>query len=178
VTNDVALTQQIRLLRNYGKPEPWVTQCIQFGMNWRLNELAAVVGLAQLKRLDQTIGARNRVAEVYTNALSSLPGLGAVLPTGRSSWYKYIVSLPPEVDRDRFRDHLMSLGIQVPGGVYDVPLHRQPAFVAEWTKNEFPGADAFSSSHVCLPLYFGMPQEDVQYVVESFAETWSRFVKC
>lgn len=65
VTNDDALADKVRLLRNYGKRQPWVTSSEHFGLNWRLNELAAAVAVVQLRRLDEFIDCEPR-SRVYT----------------------------------------------------------------------------------------------------------------
>src|SRR5207248_7516083 len=91
VTDDDEFADRVHLLRNYGKRQPWVTISDRMGFNWRLNELAAAVGITQLKRLDSFISWRERVAARYSSGLSGVPEARTVRPFGRSSWYKYII---------------------------------------------------------------------------------------
>jgi dTDP-4-amino-4,6-dideoxygalactose transaminase len=165
VSDDQSLAKKVALLRNYGKPEPWVTYSTELGANWRLNELAAAVGVVQLKRLDEMIRWREGIAALYTSRLQSLEGVQPILPHGRSSWYKYIILLPQGVDREKFKGAAKERGVAFAGGVYDLPLHRQPVF-AGTPPDHFQGAEEFCSRHVCLPIYYGMTREEAEYVVE------------
>lgn len=168
VTDDEELAERARGLRDYGKPNPWESLYTQVGNNWRLSEFCAVVGLVQLRRLDDFIAWRENVAALYTEQLRKVPGVVPVLPAGRSSWYKYIVLLPPKVDRQKIKDKMKSRGIRLSGGVYDTPLHRQPVFAS--CRGEFPVADDVCNRHICLPLYYGMKDEEARYVVENLKQ--------
>jgi perosamine synthetase len=168
VTNDDGLADRVGLLRNYGKREPWVTVCEEFGLNWRLNELAAIVAVAQLRRLDEFIAWRARIAASYTKRLAQVPAVRSIQPSGRSSWYKYIVLLPPGCDRDRVKRYAKEQGVSLSGGVYDRPLHKQPVAEKLGFHGSFPNADAFCNRHVCLPIYFGMTEAEAEYVIDVF----------
>jgi perosamine synthetase len=171
VTDDSDLASKARLLRNYGKPEPWVTVSVEFGMNWRLNELAAIVGSSQVRCLDQILARRSAIASRYTALLSELDSFRHLEPVGTSSWYKYIVLVPPRLSRDVLRLHLRECGIEIPGGVYDVPLHKQPA-LAQTGFQDFPGSDDFSATHLCLPLYPELMDQEIVYVAEQLKRWW------
>jgi dTDP-4-amino-4,6-dideoxygalactose transaminase len=165
VTADDGLAVRARGLRDYGKPDPWVSFHTEVGTNWRMAEFCAAVGVVQLRRLDEFIASRERIAGLYTDLLRGAAGVTPVLPAGRSSWYKYIVLLPSGVDRDRVKASMKAKGVGVSGGVYDTPLHRQPVF--KGVRAEFPIADDVCARHVCLPLYAGMTEDEGRYVVES-----------
>ena len=165
VTDDPGFADRARGLRDYGKPDPWVSFHTQIGANWRMSEFSATVGVVQLKRLDEFIAWRSRVASFYTRALRELPAVIPVLPADRSSWYKYIVLLPRTVDRDRLRLAMKASGVSLSGGVYDTPLHLQPVF--RGSPGEFPVAEDVCSRHICLPLYYGMTEDEARHVVES-----------
>jgi dTDP-4-amino-4,6-dideoxygalactose transaminase len=138
-----------------------------------MSEFGAAVGLVHLKRLNDFIAARERIAELYTQELQRLPGLTPVLPAARSSWYKYIVLLPAGSNREQIKAAVKERGVSLPGGVYDVPLHQQPAFRA-LAGGPFPVADDICARHICLPLYFGMSEDDARYVVEALGEALGR----
>lgn len=169
VTDDEELAQRARVLRNYGKPEPWVSFHTALGANWRMAEFCAAVGLVHLRRLDEFIAWREKIAGLYTQGLGSKACVTPVLPVDRSSWYKYIALLPPGVDRERVRAAMQARGIGLPGGVYDTPLHRQPIFGE--VQGGFPVADDICPRHICLPLYYGMTEEETRYVVEALSST-------
>lgn len=169
VTDDDALAARMRLMRNHGKPEPWVSYHTEFGSNWRMNELAAAVAVVHLRRLDEMIAWREKIAALYTELLRDTPELTLVLPSSRSSWYKYIVLLPPGVDRDRIKAELKERGVSLSGGVYDMPLHQQPVMKGK-AEGDFPVADDVCLRHVCLPLYYGLQPEEARYVVSTLKE--------
>lgn len=167
LTNEDWLADQVRLLRDYGKPSRWISYSVQFGLNWRLNELAAIVGIAQLRRLDEFIDWRAKIAAIYDRELAADPILTRVRPSDRSSWYKYIVKLPGESAREPLKAYMRERGVAMPGGVYDLPLHRQPVFGDQFDGIEFPVADDFCARHICLPIYYGLEVEDARYVAQS-----------
>jgi dTDP-4-amino-4,6-dideoxygalactose transaminase len=165
VTDDDALAEQCRLYRNHGKPQPWVSYHVLLAANSRMSELNAILGLSQLRRLDEFIAARRRVAEVYTRLLSDTPGLQLVLPRGPTSWYKYIVLLPPGLPRDLVKAEMKARGISLAGEVYELPLHQQPIF-SEQVDGRFPHAEDICARHICLPIYVGMSDDEAAYVAE------------
>lgn len=166
VTDDDRLAEQARLLRNHGKPEAWVSWHTCAGSNWRMSELNAILGIAQLRRLDEFIAWREQIASVYVARLKSMPELTAVLPQDRSSWYKFIVLLPQGVDRAALKRRMKEKGVGLSGEVYETPLHRQPIFL-DMTEGEFPVADDVCQRHICLPLYHGMTSDEAAFVVET-----------
>ncbi len=166
VTDSEGFAQEAKLLRNHGKPEPWVSYHTVLGSNWRMSELNAAVGLGQLARLDDFISWREKIARIYTELLSRIPGLTPVLPQGRSSWYKYIVLLDREFDKEKLKKNMKARGVSLSGEVYETPLHRQPVFAGK-VKGAFPKAEDISQRHICLPLYYGMSEEEARSVVEA-----------
>jgi perosamine synthetase len=170
VTDDDHLAEQSRLMRNHGKPEPWVSRHTAKGANFRMSELNAILGLAQLKRLDEFIEWREKIATLYTAGLASLPQLTPIIPAFRSSWYKYIVLLPAGLDRANFKQRMKQQGVSLSGEVYEIPLHRQPIFEG-LSQDRFPRAEDICSRHVCLPLYYGLTEEEAGFVISSLRAT-------
>jgi len=170
VTDDDHIAEMARLFRNHGKPEPWVSYHTHFGSNWRMSELNAILGLSQLKRLDEFIAWREKIARLYTQGVAELPELSAVLPPGRSSWYKYIVLLPKGLDRTNFKKRMKEQGVSLSGEVYEISLHRQPIFEKQ-VHGEFPMADDICSRHICLPLYYGMTEKEARMVIDALRAT-------
>jgi len=169
-TDDDEIATQARLLRNHGKPQPWVSYHSQFGSNWRMSELNAILGLSQLRRLDAFIAWRAMIAAHYTDWLAALPALTPVLPLTRSSWYKYIVLLPEHIERDSFKQRMKEQGVSLSGEVYELPLHRQPIFRA-MADDPFPVAEDVCRRHICLPLYYGMTEEEARFVITTLGTT-------
>jgi perosamine synthetase len=174
VTDDDDLAEKARGLRDYGKPQPWVSYYAQLGSNWRMSEFSAAVGVVQLKRLPEFIQWREKIANFYTQALQNLSQFTLILPPEKSSWYKYILLLPPGVNRDEFKAKMKDKGVSIPGGVYEMPLHQQPIF--QEISDQFPLADDICQRHICLPIYFGLTEEEAAYVVECLRLTLAEIV--
>jgi dTDP-4-amino-4,6-dideoxygalactose transaminase len=164
VTDDDDLAAKAKGLRDYGKPQPWVSYYTQLGSNWRMSEFCAAVGLVQLKRLPKFIEWREKIANFYTQNLQNSSQITLVLPSEKSSWYKYIVLLPPGVNREQIKAKMKEKGVSLPGGVYETPLHQQPIF--QEISDQFPLADDVCQRHICLPIYFGLTEEQAAYIVE------------
>ena len=173
VTNDEDLYREARIYRDQGKEGFTTNFHVRLGYNWRLSEPHAVIGLAQLRRLNQFIEHRREIAQVYDEELKRLAGLATpVLPAPgcESSYYKYMVMLDG-ADRAEMKRRLREeYDIGLSGEVYDTPCHLQPVF-AEYNDGPLPGAEVICAGHVCLPVSATMTTDDAHYVVDSLAAT-------
>jgi dTDP-4-amino-4,6-dideoxygalactose transaminase len=171
VTNDEAFAKKAKVLRDYGKEQPWVSYHTHLGANWRMSDITAAVAVVQLARLEEFIAWRDKIATIYTEALRATGRSSGrpVLPHGKCSWYKYIVVLPGGVDRQKLRDSMKAKGVSLSGGVYEIPLHKQPVFAG--MEGEFPVAEELCDRHICLPLYYGMTEQEAVYVVDTLNES-------
>ena len=167
VTNDNNFAKKARILRDYGKTEPWISYYTELGANWRMSDITAAIGVVQFKRLNDFIAWREKIANIYTKSLKSDSRLKLVLPKGKCSWYKYIVLLPKDIDRDEIKKRMKEKDVSLSGGVYDIPLHRQPIFSSLKERYQFPVADDVCKRHICLPIYYGMKEEEAMYVIET-----------
>lgn len=169
VTSDPALRDAAVLLRDQAKVEGR-NYHERAGYNWRLSEIHAILGRAQLRRLDEFIARRQAIAAIYDRALADVPGIAPIpRPAGaRHNYYKYICvldSMSPSAAAAGLRSgYDISLG----GYVYDVPLHCQPAFTA-YADGALPIAERLCRSHICLPLYPSLTDEQAAYVGSAVA---------
>lgn len=162
VSRHPEVARKARLLRDHAKrPDGGMDET---GYNWRLSELQALLGLAQVRRLPEIMAQRRAVAEAYVEALDGLPGVTPVLPTpgAVSNHYKLIVRVPAGT-RGRIRERLQhDHGVALGGEVYAVPCHRQAAFRA-YAQDLLPMTDALCDGHVCPPIYPGMTAAEVEH---------------
>lgn len=167
VTDKRGLDDFARSVRDQGRSRNQGEVNINYGNNWRMSEVHAVLGLYQLKRLDEFIGHRERIAKVYDSHQSRWEPLITPLniPGGaRSSYYKYVRFLHPTIHREVLKRDLKSLGISLPGEVYAVPLHQQPL---SWhSQPAFTGhvANQVCAQHICLPIHAAMSEADADTV--------------
>ena len=178
-TNDESVYKKALTLRDHGKPDHRFNQHTEFGYNWRLSEIHAVVGIQQMNSADWILGERRRVATAYDEKLKGLSGLSPVkIPSNiKSSYYKYIAYLDDDVDRDEIKTKLQDeYGVSLTGEVYSDPCHSQPVFakypdtMLNKPNDKFPEADYVCKKHICLPLYPGLTGDEIDYVVESLGE--------
>ena len=175
-TDDKELHKKALMLRDHGKPDHRFNKHVEFGYNWRLSEIHAIIGLEQMNKIDWILSERRRVARTYDEKLRGAEGVELIkIPTNvESSYYKYIVYLKEGVGRDYVKDKMKNeYGVELTGEVYADPCHSQPVFkkYPEMMLNKegdrFPGAEYVCNRHICLPLYPGLTEEEVSYVIES-----------
>ncbi len=126
------LLEHARAFRNYGKPDHEVE-----GLNLRMSEFTAAIGLVQAGRLEEIVERKNAVAR---EQLDPVYGSRLELPEGMTSGlYKYIVFEPIE---------------RSTGKVYENPCHRIMV-----TGDELPNTDWVAENHWCVPLYYAPAEE-------------------
>jgi len=161
-TSDPELRNKMRLLREYGWSERYVSAIP--GWNTRLDELQAAILRVKLRHLDDDNAARRRVAATYT---AGLGGSGLVLPkkaTGVAAVYHlYVVR---SARRDTLIEYLRSQGIAALIH-YPVPVHRQPAYRERSAATSLPATDCASAEVLSLPMYPELRKVDIDTVIEA-----------
>jgi len=172
VCDDEGLADFCRRYRDYGKRTPAENIHTIISANSRISEIAAVLGLSQSHRLDEFIEARSLVAARYTKELEGT--LELVMPPDRSSWYKYITLLPEGIDPVEFRAGMRERTVSPSGSVYDVPMHLQPVFEHMELEGLLPISEDVCVRHLCLPIYYGMTDEQVEHVIATVRDIVSK----
>jgi dTDP-4-amino-4,6-dideoxygalactose transaminase len=162
-TADTGIAQRVRLLRQYGWKERYVSAVP--GRNSRLDELQAAILRVKLRHLDAENAMRGVLAAQYGARLGGEAALrrrGLQLPAvaagSRPVWHQYAVRLPA---RDALRDHLAACDIRA-AVLYPVPLHRQPAYARP--ELTLPQTERACAEVLCLPLHPGLVAADVDRV--------------
>jgi perosamine synthetase len=172
VTDDPVLAETMRSLRNQGRDADgtWLRH-VRLGYNYRLDEMSAAVGVAQLERLEELRAGRARVVAAYERALAGLDWV--TLPRAGDGeivdWFVYVVRLHPDIDRDGLIGRLAALG--VPSRPYFAPLHLQPLYrrMFGFRPGDFPVTERVAASTLALPFSSRLADEDVQYVADALA---------
>ncbi len=168
VTNTASIADEARTLRDQGKGSFDANVHTRLGANWRMSEPHAAIVLAQLRRLDEFIAARQAIAKRYDAAVEQI-GLRAldVPANAHCNYYKYVVFLPDGVERAPLKHTLrVRYDIGLSGEVYETALHRQPVFET-LADRPLPGAEHACARHICLPLYPTLDERDADYVIAS-----------
>jgi dTDP-4-amino-4,6-dideoxygalactose transaminase len=172
VTEDAALARRLRALRNHGlEPAAGGLDLLAPGLNYRLNEVQAALGIVQLDRLAWALGERRRLAALYDERLAATPALQRPHePKGwLHTWQSYVVLLPETADRDAVVAKLRAADVETVRGAY--ALHRLRYYRERYglAPAAFPAASAADARTLALPLYPGLPDAAVDLVAQRLA---------
>ena len=178
-TNSKELHEKGLLFRNHGQQTRYLSTTL--GLNYRLTEIAAVIGLNQLKMFGEFLTRRKRNAKVLTEALSRIGGLKPQKP-GRSvdhsySYYTVIMDLDQyRCTRDEYVDALKAenVGCMI---YYPLPLSKQPALKKYGSKVKCPVAEDLSKRVFSVPVHPALSEGDAEKVVEALKKVSSHFLK-
>ncbi len=176
VTNDPHIAKLCRSMRNQGRDDAagWLRHA-RLGYNYRLSDLHAAVGLAQLEAIDDLLAARERVAEQYSLALADIARI--ILPWNppgaKRSWFVYPIRVRgPQagVLRDRLLAGLRERGIACQA--YFPAVHLQPYFseVARTPRRPLPHTEIASERCLALPFFPSMTAEQIAKVCAAVRE--------
>lgn len=170
-TNDSAVAAAARTIRDHGATTPYHHE--RLGYNWRLTEMAAAIGLVQLRKLEG-FNERRRANAAYLSARLRR----VVTPTERSGcrhvYHQYTVRAPqargsPERSRrDALLAHLTLRGIAA-SVYYATPIHQQPLYLKLGYHDCLPVAESLSREVLSLPVHPALGQEDLATIVEAVA---------
>lgn len=162
ITNNNNITEHINLLRNHGRSEKYEHRIE--GFNHRLDALQAAILRVKLKYLKEWTYARRKQAMYYGELLKDLP---LSMPSESPGYYHvYHLYVVRTQERDALRAALKEEGIET-GIHYPVPLHLQPAyFHLDYSKGDFPIAEACACSVISLPLYPELSKKDQNKIVK------------
>ena len=185
VTRHADLARRMRTMRLHGMSRDafdrftsttpaWYYEVVAPGFKYNLTDIAAAMGLQQLKKLPRLVARRQQLADTYRTQLSGLPlVLPADAPPGDvHAWHLYVIRLTEAspLARDAVIQALSDRGIGT--SVHYVPLHRHPYWRDRYqlTPQMFPQADAAYLSMLSIPLYTAMVDADQQRVVDALQE--------
>jgi dTDP-4-amino-4,6-dideoxygalactose transaminase len=134
---------------------PWYYQQIDLGLNYRMTELQAALGLAQMQRLADYVDRRNALADRYDALLAGLPlALPGRMEGARSSFHLYVIRVAADRRRAVF-DSLRAQGLGV--NVHYIPVHTQPHYRRlGFRPGQFPASEAYYAGAISIPLYAGL----------------------
>ena len=166
------VAERLRSERNQGRaPDMGWLDHAGLGFNYRLSDLAAALGVAQLEKLDAMLAARAGVASLYEGGLAAIDGLAtpiAARGAERRSWFVYPVRLAEGIDRDGVIARLAEEGIA--SKAYLPCIHLFPHLrELGYREGQFPVAEAASAHSLALPFYPAMTESQVARVCEALA---------
>ena len=166
VTNDRALADKARALGNYGSDYKY--HHIYLGCNSRLDELQAAFLSAKLPHLDRMNAERRRIAGMYTEGIRTQKvAVPWVAEDCVPVWHIYAVRC---AERDALEEHLKERGIAT-NKHYPIPMHMQECYGDLGVpRGALPVAEEISRTELSIPLYYGMTDEEIRYVIDAINE--------
>lgn len=182
VTRDKNIANRARVMRLHGinrdafdrytsTAPSWYYEVVAPGFKYNMTDVAASIGIHQLKKVNAFHARRSAIAERYNTLLAGLP---LVLPPRAAgadihSWHLYVIQLGPsvKVSRDVFIERMFAQGIGM--SVHFIPLHLQPYWrdTCRLTPDMFPVSQAVYERTASLPIYTRMTDADVARVADA-----------
>jgi len=175
ITDDQKAAEFMKSLRNQGRApgDTWL-QHTYLGYNYRLDEMSAALGVSQMKRIDELIQKRARIADDYNQQLNQIDGVETpiILPeTTKMSWFVYVIRLSNGLDRTRIAARMESAGIPV--RPYFLPIHLQPYLAKQfgYQPGDYPVTEDLGRRSLALPFSSSMTTSQVDLVCHELAES-------
>lgn len=183
VTDDEEIFQRVKTMRLHGinrdiwgrftdKNASWEYDVVAPGYKYNMPDINAAIGLAQLERAHEFRGGRQMCADFYDRELAGIQCLElpvCLREREAHAWHLYPVTLNDRspVARNQFIEQMTERGIGT--SVHYKPLHRMTYYREYYglIPEDYPNTERLWKGTVSLPIYFGMRQEELQYVVES-----------
>lgn len=165
-TNNKDISDFAKILRHHGKEGLLHTK---LGYNWRMSEINAIIGIYQLKRLDEFISKRNQIAKKYVEGLKNLEKISLIdVPENiRHSFWKYPIILnstkAPELEKIFMEKYEIALGT-----IYYPPIHLQPFYKQKYGYSDgmLPVSEEILLKETCLPMHVDLTDEMIDYVIK------------
>jgi len=172
LTNDGELAERMRTLRDHGMdPEKRYWHKV-IGFNYRMTNLQAAIGVAQLSKIEKFIEKKRRIARLYAEELSSIEGitLHPEMPWAKCVYWLYSVLINEKktgINRDKLAKKLQNYGIETRNFFY--PLHVMPPY-QKYANLPYPASLSISRRGLSLPSSVKLSEEDINYITEKIKE--------
>ena len=184
-TNSEQLWKNLSILRTHGieKPtqaesrllkEPWLYEQTQLGLNYRMCDIQAALGLSQIRKLEKFTKTRTSLAEEYRRQLTQNSSITFQDLNNNSSAHHLMVIRVPEDMRLSLFKHLKAneIGVQV----HYIPIYRHPFYETQFSRNNFPNSELYYSQALSLPLHCNLTKPEVVRISQVVHEHLKRCV--
>jgi len=178
VTSDPALASRARALKDLAFDPMKRFLHTDVGFNYRMTNIQAAIGLAQLERIDTFVAARRATAARYTALLGDLPGLRLPVekPWARNVYWMYgiVAGKDAPVSRDRLAPLLAARGVET--RTFFVPVHQQPVCrdLGLFRGERYPVAEELGKNGLYLPSGSGLTGEEIKYTSRCLHGIWEQ----
>ena len=168
VARDAALSDRLRRVKGQGQSATRRYWHDELGFNYRMTNICAAIGLAQIERADAIIARKREIADCYRDALAGLPVvLQRPAPGVHSSEWLFSLLLPPTVDRARIMERMASDGVDtrpVFFCAHHMPMYERPN---DYPPGTFPIAEEVASRGISLPSFPALTEGEIERVVSA-----------
>jgi perosamine synthetase len=161
--------------KRYTQNGSWSYEILAPGFKYNLTDIAAAIGIHQLRKAEAFRERRLAIADQYDAGLAGVPGVELPRVEDRQAhgWHLYVIQIDPAqltIGRNEFIDRLIARNIGV--SVHFIPLHVHPYYRDRYSfqPGDYPHAYAAYERILSLPIYAKMSDEDVRHVVEAVRE--------
>ncbi|NPV77884.1 MAG: DegT/DnrJ/EryC1/StrS family aminotransferase [Anaerolineae bacterium] len=174
VTDDDQAAERMRALRNQGRApgDTWLEHSY-LGYNYRLDEMSAALGVAQMQRLESLLAARQQVADWYNEMLAKIQDVEPpqLAPeTTKASWFVYVIRLARGIDRAAVTARLAQKGIPVRPYFSPIHLHKYMTERFGYRPGDYPITEDLGARGLALPFSGKMTQAQVKTVCQALSE--------
>ncbi len=168
VTNDEKIAEMCRLLRDQAfEPKRFLHRYI--GFNYRITNLQAAVGVAQMELIDESVETRRRNAKLYNSLLKDVEGvtLPPEAPWAKNVYWMYTVLIEDSFgkSRDDLMAYLKEKGIDTRSAFY--PIHTQPVYAEQYKGEKYPVAEELGRKGINLPSGNTLTKDQIKYIAET-----------
>lgn len=170
-TNDAEIARKAKLARQHGQSQRYVHDVL--GYNFRLTDIAAALGITQLKKLDPNNSKRIGTARFLTENIKQIKGLipPYIAPNRNHVFHQYTIKVTPEYkySREDLQKKLLEKGVSTII-YYPTPIHRQPFYKNLGYKDILPVTEAVAKQVLSLPVHPGVTESDLKTIVTALKE--------
>ncbi|WLR50588.1 DegT/DnrJ/EryC1/StrS family aminotransferase [Bacillus tianshenii] len=176
VTKDQKLFKKLSLLRNHGiENNEGEIDFIIPGLNYRMTEFQAVIGIDQLNDYEKLIQKRRLIVEQYLAGLNNLENIFLPQKVEGHAWQTFMILLSDIFERSKIISELKDKGIESNLGAQAVHLMYHYKNKYSYIPRDFPNASRLYQNGLALPLHPQLSEEDVNYITTSFKEIISKY---
>ena len=173
-TNDETIYKKLLILRNHGIVKekgmyPWEYEMRELGFNYRLSDVAAALGLSQLKKVDKFLKRRKEIAKFYHQNLPST--FKPLYPyDDNSSYHLFVIRYPFKSleEKAQFFIWMREQGINLQ--LHYIPIYLQPYYQQIGIKAHCPQAQQYYLEAFSLPIYYGLNEASLDYIIQRLRE--------
>jgi perosamine synthetase len=160
-TNDETIAQKLQMIRQHGMRQRYLHEAL--GFNFRMTDIQAAIGVAQLAKLEALTAKRIANANFFSKELSAAARVPVVPPGYRHVFHQYTIRV--RGDRDQVVEQLKAHGIGT-GIYYPIPIHKQPFYLQMGYQDTLPVSELLAQQVISLPVHPGLSQSDLERIVQ------------